>query len=39
MELIGIVKNEKLRLQDHLALLEERIDAIEGRIGLPGRQF
>ena len=25
VELIGIVKNEKLRLQDHLALLEDRI--------------
>lgn len=39
VELIGIVKNEKLRLQDHLALLEERIEDIENRIGMPKRQF
>ena len=34
VELIGIVKNEKARLQEHLGLLEDRVEAIRVRIGL-----
>ena len=34
VELIGIVKNEKARLQEHLGMLEDRVEAIRVRIGL-----
>lgn len=39
MELIGIIKNEKLRLQDHLALLEQRVEQVRLKIGLADGQF
>ena len=39
VELIGIVKNEKARLQEHLGMLEDRVETIRIKIGLEEGQL